>query len=390
MPRFSGKRAKKIVIILGIILVALLILLFLVDAVYEPPKEILVYPEGNLSDDIFTEQNNNYTPNDGLPQEHSFSNVPYLIDVPQASAASVGSGTVYRISETMYVYLSEYSDPNSVQEVVTSQFPSAILTDFIPEYTNVVTHVDKQGYINGFSSEYIAEEISVSNGAAKSDAVLLGYLLNLPDNDIFAGNHLWVSVGVTDITNENLERCSIFLDAVMNTVRLDGERSKKMHDEAERMAEAAESEAREQTLPPVEIAEPQVEPPQSEQTADPGASYDADIYKIDIPLDDVYEMVKIDVNWSESNTSAILELFNPEKTLYFDPVEQAENSASFVIEGNDIGSYELRIKGAGACGDIETPSVTAVTQNTDLLTEEPPVSEDMVNEELGSEDISND
>ncbi len=365
MPRFDLKKGKIILIVLIPILVILLVLLSLIDVVYEPPKEVIVYPEGNLSNDIFTEQNNSYVPNANLTRTHSFEEVPYLVDTVDGNGATIGSGTVYRLNETMFAYVAEFSDPNTIQDIISSQFPAALISDYVPEYTTVVTQVDKRGYINGFSAEYLAETISVSNGAEKMDAVLLGYMLNLPENSLYAGKHLWIGVGTASLTNDNITASSMILDMMMNTVRLDEERAKKLEEQAARLAEEAEMEAekeraeeerqRQEEMPPAAPVESSEEP---EMESEP---IDSDIYSVDIPLEDNYKLVQVKVKWSEPNASAVLELFDPGKTLYFDPVEQDDMSASFVIEENETGNYELRIKGAASCGVIETPEVNAVS-----------------------------
>ncbi len=370
LPRFDVKRGKKLLFILLPLLILVLVLLSLIDVVYEPPKEVIVYPTGNISDDVFTEQNNSYIPNDNLPKTHSFKTVPYLVDIADVNGADVGSGTVYKLTDSLFAYVAEYSDPNSIQDVISSQFPVTLIMDYIPERTEVVTQVDERGYINGFSAEYIAENMTVTNGTKDAKSVLLGYMLNLPDDGLYAGNHLWIGVGTNDITNDNVAAASAILEIMMNTVRIDEDLAKDLQEEADREAQIAAEEAEraeKERIEQEEATRVAAEPEITESTAvtpesDGGMS---DIYSIEIPLDENYEMVQVNVSWSEANTEAVLELFNPEKTLYFDPVEKSETGATFVIEKNDTGSYELRIKGANACGVIDTPAVTAVTQDAD-------------------------
>ncbi len=373
MPRFDLKKGKIILIVLIPLLVILLVLLSLIDVVYEPPKEVITYPEGNLSNDIFTEQNNSYVPNANLTKTHSFEEVPYLVDTAEGNGATIGSGTVYRLNDTMFAYVAEYSDPNTIQDIISSQFPAALISDYVPEYTTVVTQVDKRGYINGFSAEYLAETISASNGAEKVDAVLLGYMLDLPENSLYMGKHLWISVGTASVTNENITASSVILNMMMNTVRLDEDRAKKLEEAAARLAEEAEREAeRKREEEERQRAEEPTAPAPTESPEEPereSVPVDSDIYSVDIPLEENYELVQVKVKWSEPNTSAVLELFDPGKTLYFDPVEQDDVSATFVIEGNELGNYELRIKGATLCGVIETPEVNAVTADKPEETE---------------------
>ena len=140
-------------------------------------------------------------------------------------------------------------------------------------------------------------------------------------------------------------------EAAAEEERLEKEREEK---ERKELAKLEEEASREQ---PTEATE--------ESEAVESEPVDTDIYTVKIPLEENYEMVQVKVHWSEPNPGAVLELFDPGPTLYYDPVERDETSAVFVIEGNEVGDYELRIKGAASCGVIDTPEVNAVSGEQD-------------------------
>ena len=142
-----SKTARVLLIIFVPILVILGILYALVSAVYVPKPDPVVFPQGELTDSIFTEQNNNYVKNDNLKRKHTFETVPYSIDIMSGDDAVVGSGTIYKIdnSDSFFLYLTEYDDSTNAPDVIASQFPAVLLINYVPEMTRVTIQADKKG-----------------------------------------------------------------------------------------------------------------------------------------------------------------------------------------------------------------------------------------------------
>ena len=339
------KRTKILLIILIPVLVVLLVLYLLVNAVYVPTPAAIVFPQGELTDSIFTEQNNKYTKNEDLKMVHEFQTVPYTVDVTEGDGAKVGSGTIYRIAgtEDFFIYVTEYNDSTNAQDVITSQFPAALLINYVPEMTRVTVQVDKKGFINGFSAEYIGETISASDGTEKRDAGLVGYALDMPDVE-YAASHIYIGVGTTTVTTETLDACAQILSTVMNTVTKSEELETQRKQEAERKA------MEEQAALISSLGEEgaQQEAPAGQEVQAPKTA------TIPIPVDQEYTTLTVSVDWDNLNPDAVLELFNPEKTVYYDPSQQDETSARFVLRDSTAGTYELHIANADKCGAIRT------------------------------------
>lgn len=368
-----SKQTKILLIILIPVLIVLVVIFLLVNAVYVPTPEAVVFPQGELTDSIFTEQNNKYTENESLEVQHQFTTVPYTVDVTKGDGAKVGSGTIYRIegADGFFIYCTEYNDSTNAQDIISSQFPAAMLINYVPEMTRVTVQVDRKGFINGFSAEYIAETISATDGTEKRDAAIIGYALDIPDVE-YAASHIFIGVGTTTVSTEGLEACSQILSAVMNTVTKNVELEEERKKEAERKARE-EQEALMQTMAQEEAPTETAQAP----------SEIAKTATIPIPVDRVYSTLTVSVDWDNLNPDAVLELFNPAKTVYYDPSSQNETGARFVIKDSEVGSYELHVANADQCGSIRTSHSGTEQESGEDVVDQIPAAPDQSAQEMG-------
>lgn len=340
-------------VLLGVlsgVFVLLLGLFFLVNVVYEPEPEKLVFPEGELSDSIFEGQNNVYTANESLSQTHTFSTVPYMVDVPESKGATIGSGCVYEIGGDMFVYVTEFDDMTQVgeelrrdkvvqmQDILASQFPSALLINYIPEETLVTAEKSSDGFINGFTAHYLADSIGITDGAQLVNSALLGYILDVNVKG-FEGKHLYVSVGVKDPTNESLQNSAAVLSAVMHTVRFDDKLEAELREELGITDEKEVAEENIETGAEVTDVAEQTEPEVIERS----------IYN---SQDDA--TFEVNVSWENANEDVILELFLPGGDQFCEPLSQSSTAAKFVLANAPSGDYVLRIKNYQGCGQISS------------------------------------
>jgi hypothetical protein len=344
-----NKGTKKLLIFLSVLFVFFFVLYLLVDSVYVPPKEEIAFPEGELTASIFTSQNNMYEENESLPQHHKFKTVPYIVDVPEAIGAEVGTGTVYQVNDTIYVFVSEYTDQYNVQDIITSQFPVALLISYVPENTKVTAMVDRVGFINGFSAEYIADRLYVSDGTNSQEAAVLGYALDVQDEN-YIGNHMLVSVCTTDLSEENLAACAQVLSVVIRTVHRDEGLQEELEQQKKREEEAAKKEAEEQAQ-----AQEQTQQEQPDDVSQHIVSTEqANVTEIPITLETDYTNFKLTVSWTLENKDAVFELFLPGGVSYADPSEVTTYGATFNLATGPAGQYTLRIKNYAQLGDITT------------------------------------
>ena len=367
-----SKRSKIFLAITIPILVLVLVLYFLVDAVYVPEPEVLAYPQGELTQSIFTEQNNSYEKNESLPNTHTFANVPFMADIPEGDGAIVGSGTIYQVAESVFVYMTEYNDAQNVQEIISSQFPSALMINYVPDFTRITVQADQQGFINGFAAEYIADQIFVSDSAATSEAVILGYALDVPGEE-YAGNNLFIGVGTTELENDRLAVCGKVLSAIMKTVREDEYLAKQRRQDAESAAKQAEKKRQEEmdalkdsarevlTELPEGVQEETEEAPveQEQESVVTGSTPQTLVLPITAPSD--ASGFILNVSWPMPDYDIILELFSPDGTMFYDPADLNEYEAVFIIDPAEPGAkYELHLLNHEDSGGVTT-SVSGYT-----------------------------
>ncbi len=345
VPRSVMTKKLKVTLVILIPLFIFVITLYLIlCSLYIPEPEPLVYPAGDLSASLFVSQNNEYTENDSLTESHSFSSIPFVIDVPPAQGAKVGSGTIYQAEKDYYIYLAEYTDKEDVQEIISKQFPKAVMIDYIDTLSSYNCMVSEFGYINGFSANYIVDQLYVSNGKEKAMSCIVGYALDCPDE--YEGQKLFVAVGTSLQTSEAFASCKKMLDLEMQTLRYDTaleyelerlERQKLM-EEAEAAKE--EKEAEETFSDKTVIDEEKRKEPESNVTQFP------------VRLSDPSPVVNITVTWSNPADQVVLELFIPDGSAYCEPVSQDGNSAVFTLKDAAPGTYMLHVKNYLDCGTI--------------------------------------
>lgn len=340
----SGK-SKVGIGILGAVLILLLGVYVLVDAVYVPQKEQVIFPEGELVDSIFVAQNNEYVENSGLATKHSFETVPYMVDVPKGNGAKVGTGKVYQVGDGYFAYVSEYNDQYDIQDVISSQFPVALLINYIPESTRVTVQQQKQGYINGFKAQYIADTLYVTDGAQQAEALVLGYVLDVPEGPYF-GNHMFVAVGTTNMTSADAVNCAQVLSAVVKTARYD-----KAIDET--LTAKREKQREEEAAIAASIPEQGFD---NESAEDPSVAIVGDEVTESVPIvvPSDYSTFTLDVSWTLNNPNAVLEFFFPDGNTYASPLSQTDYDARFALSNVSAGTYTLRIMHYQECGEIAT------------------------------------
>lgn len=347
-------KSKKVMLIVMAVLAAFLAVMWiLVSVVYVPEEVPLQYYPGNLSEDLFTAQNNVYRENEALPESYSFKTVPYLIDVPEGKDAEIDTGAIFQAGDFL-IYVSEYPDGTSPQNIIANQFPASVLISYVPEYTQVIAMQERKGYINGFSAQYLADRIRVSNGAQSADSVLFAYVLDL-DGD-YAGTNLIVGVGATIMTQEAFDAVANVLDMVISTVRLDEDRDREIKEEKEtarrKREEAAERAAEEAAERERSLQQESQENPSQPGGVEPGP--DNAVAQMDIPVPYNYNRLVVDVSWPKQNDYAILELFLPDGGSFLSVAEQTGTTARFTLDNAQAGTYSLHVKSYTQCVNNST------------------------------------
>lgn len=347
-----GKKSKLALLIIIPILILMIVLYMVLNALYIPKEVPLVYPEGNLSESLFVSQNNEYTENENLPDTHSFKTVPYKIDMFTGASAEVGSGTIYSadFSDGVYSYLAEYGDEESLQQVIGDQFPKAILIDCVDSMTSINNLVSEYGYINGFTANYLVDQISVSNGRQHSMSCLVGYALDLDGDE--EGKNLFVGVGTTVQSSEAFGVCKQVLDTLMTTLRYDT----VLKDDQDRERRFAQQEA-EAAAKNQEMQEEVSEEEYSDETQLEEGTYTeqmdtSNVTQLPVVIQNDCDVVTVNVTWTNPSDYAIFELFFPGGGSFCDPTTQDSTSAVFKLQDVSAGTFMLHVKNYLDCGTI--------------------------------------
>ena len=298
------KTEKAAMIILIPLLIILFILYSLINQYKISQRSVLVYPEGTLSDSLFVSQNNTYTANDSFPNKTAFRRVPYYIDLPSGTLASVGQGSIVQLSDSIYVFISEY-EQGDAESVILSEFPSALLIDYDPLYTYSQRLKEQTGYINGFSASYIFDMISVSNGTAVKTAYLAAYDLSGVEDEE-SQNHIVVSVITTNIDSGSFAHIKLILDTITLTVRYDQKLSMEQEKSRKTEEESAEEPTKEDSRPE------ESEPPESPQSYnDLVTEYDYDARVIPISITKTYGDLFINILTDHYIEESEMTLYGP-------------------------------------------------------------------------------
>lgn len=342
-----SRGAKIALIFLAVVLAILIIIFAFVSAVYEPTQQTIEYPAGSLSADLFAAKNTQYVKNDNLPSTYAYNTVPFTVDTPEVGGAPVGNGIVYQLANSCLLYLTEFDKTKTAQDVIATEFPSAVLISYKSEGTRITAMQDNVGYIDGLTAEYIADQISVTDGQETRQAALLAYVFDT--NEAYDNRKFVVAVGTTAISQDVVDACAQYLDAVLYTLQFNQSTADSL------MADSYKA-SQSQTADDASNSS-------SDSTADTVDStatseYDVNTTPVNVPQD--LSELDVAVAWTNPDDSAAVELWLPDGAQFAVPVDQTETTASFVLRNVVQGTYNLKIKGnvGEVSVDATSPDIT--------------------------------
>lgn len=199
----------------------------------------IVYPSGNLSDNLFVSQNSEYVPNDYLPEQYSFEDIPYMVDLPSGNSAQVGSGHIVQGGEDLVFYVSQIASDVDIHSAVLSQYPPVVYMNYSQNDSYSMTLKEESGYLNGLPGTYFVDHLLVSTGKSSEarNAYVIGYCFE-PVCDV--PYKFIISVATTQQSTENFEQCKQLLDVVAYTVRYDEKLDRSQKDTRAQLARANE------------------------------------------------------------------------------------------------------------------------------------------------------
>lgn len=188
--------------------------------------DVLIYPEGNLSDSLFVAQNTVYIQNGALTRKYALPDMPYTLDVPEGTSAYVGNGCVIRATASLYVYITCHEAGADAERIMLGEFPKSLMIDYDPAYTYAQQLVRQSGYTNGFTVDYFFDMLSVSDGQVAKSGYAAAYDIENPYGDD-RGNIL-VCVVTTETDSGAFASAKAILDAIILTVQYDQKMDRQM------------------------------------------------------------------------------------------------------------------------------------------------------------------
>ena len=346
------KYANKLALIFFVtICIMLLVLLGLLNYVEADVPEEIIYPKSGLSESLFVSQNMKYTPDEKLTKEHHFSLVPYMFDVPEVDAAKVDTGSLYGISDGLYLYATEYAKDKPIDIIMREQLSKVVLIDFDKNLSSIENLVLEKGYVNGFKAEYRIDCITTSNGEEYKNAYILGYNLLLEEFDY----NMYVGIATLNESTELYKLSKQWVDVILGTYQFDEALDEKMK-RAEREALEKENKIKEQEKEEVDKQQELID------------KYDTSskFKEMLVPINEAYDSATLYFYWTNDKMPLDLTLYNPDKSASYKPTMNKDGEARFDIRKAEVGKWVLSISGDyGECSmKIEAKeSLNSVSSN---------------------------
>jgi len=236
---------KKVLVVVLVPLTIIFFSLYVLASEYaKNAGDILVYPEGNLSNSLFVAQNTAYVQNSALTQKYALSNLPYTLDVPDGTRANIGNGCVIKAAENLYVYITCHDTDVDAERAMLGEFPKSLMMDYDPAYTYTQQFVCQSGYTNGFSVDYFFDMLSVSNGLIAKYGYAAAYDIEDPYGD--GRGNILICVVTTEAENMAFASAKSILDAIILTVQYDQKMDRQMSQQAANGGQEEQEEIRAQ------------------------------------------------------------------------------------------------------------------------------------------------
>lgn len=228
------KTAKIISVILGVIAVILFVIYLILCGVNKTIPKELVYPESGLSQSIFDSQNIKYIANENYNTKHSFLKCPYTVDLPEVDAAKVGEyGNVYKVSDSMYFYMTEFAKDTSVESVLRTELSPAVMVDSNSDMTAIDNYVYDEGYFNGFKADYYIDGMTVTNGNRTVTVYITGYILTITDTEYDHGYKMFIGCMASSNDTDTYANAKGIVDSVVATFQINGSTQNTLCEEEE-------------------------------------------------------------------------------------------------------------------------------------------------------------
>lgn len=371
------KNSTKIIlaILVFFFLVLFIIVLALSKVEKQQPQEV-IYPASSLTQSIFDSQNMVYQNVEELPKEMGFDTIPYTLHVADVPKATVGNGSIYRIDDMSYIYISTFDNTETTaSNVIKSELSKALLIDAIDDSCVVQNMAQETGYINGFGAKYYVDVLTASNGFSNAKAYMVVYELFVP-NEEYQTQSILICTAATVESTQAYEFCKSYCDAIISTCQFNEEKHYQIQDaiRAQQDRDMAEDEAQnEQEVSYTNSYEEESEyddydPYEEESVDDTERDEEVEKFKeMAVSLNEDYDSLVLYFYWTNSAETLDLTLYTPDKSASYRPSSNSGGTAVFnlgkVSAGKwildivgDYGECSMKLQNTSAASETEPPN----------------------------------
>lgn len=315
------------------------------------------YPDSGLSDNLFVSQNSQYVPNETLPVQYSFQDVPYIIDLKEGDTADVGTGHIVYGNDNVCFYISQIGDTKSPHEAVLEQYPQVVYINYSQSDSYAQTVKEDHGYLNGLEATYFVDHLLISTGSTQSarSAYVLGYCIDLGEEHAY---NVIVSIATTLEGTDAFETCKELLDTLVYTLRYDAKLDKQQT-QAREQAEKEEQRATEQAAREKEQQIKQQEQDSANALRQQREAAEAarkesllDQKQLPVMVTRDFTNLTILVTWTKDNKDAELSFRSKDDVIHIVPTTSLSKQAIIDVGACREGEYILNITHYSACGDV--------------------------------------
>lgn len=223
---FELSSGMRVMLVVLTVLAVLALALYVVTGMFVPQKEepVLV-PSGNLSSSIFDAQNMVYSAVSGLDNKYELPGIPFTVDIPAGSKATVGNAMVVS-SEPYYFYYNVVSPESDVSNALAEGLTSIVAIDADKSLTASKLLYTENGFINGCEATYCVVELIV-DGVAEPRYVV-AYKLHLGEKVYRMDKDIIVGCMSTELSTERLANLQGFAEVTVGTLAFSEDYKKRL------------------------------------------------------------------------------------------------------------------------------------------------------------------
>lgn len=208
-------KKRKVRIIVCLMAAVLCLVLYVLASLFYKPVVVVSIPSGGLVKSVFEAQNMNYVKSDSMSKEYHYEGVPYMINTPSGTSASIGTATVVSLNGFYFLY----DLGTDAETVVRNGYTDVVVLNAVPADSTIKELKHETGYINGCSADFYAYEFKVV-GAEVPQYICI-YKLTPSNSEELGGKSLFVGAMSSGYTTENFNNLVALCKANIGTLQYD-------------------------------------------------------------------------------------------------------------------------------------------------------------------------